>query len=287
MTTEASQTNQSKVENQKSKIVILGAAGRMGKTLIRCILEERVPELELHGAVDLWDAPGLGQDAGLMAGSKEAGIKLVNNLEQVGSTADVIVDFSSHFGTAGNAPRIAEWGTAWVIGTTGLNDEELAAIDQAAQKTAVVLSGNMSLGVNLLSTLVEAGARALKGKGYDVEVLERHHNKKVDSPSGTALMLGRAAAEGYGWDLKEVQVDGRTGLPGARPEQEIGFHAIRGGDIYGDHTVLFAGTGELLELSHRVTNRDVLAMGALRAAAWVSGKSAGLYSMKDVLGLNR
>lgn len=269
----------------KTNVVIQGACGRMGKALIRCILEEKVPGLELYGAVDIWDAPGIGLDAGLMAGSKESGIKVVTNLEEVGPTADVIVDFSSHFGTAGNAPRIAEWGTAWVIGTTGLNEEELAAIDAAAEKTAVVLSGNMSLGINLLCNLVEAGARALKGKGYDIEVLERHHNMKKDAPSGTALMLGRAAADGYDWDLKEVQADGRTGLPGERPEKEIGFHAIRGGDIVGDHTVMLAGMGELLELSHRATSRDVFAIGALQAASWVAGKGAKLYSMKDVLGL--
>jgi 4-hydroxy-tetrahydrodipicolinate reductase len=267
------------------KVVILGAAGRMGKALIRCILEERVHGLELFGAVDLWDSPDLGTDAGLMAGTKEAGLNLINNLEEVGADADVIVDFSSHFGAAGNAPRIAEWGTAWVIGTTGLNEEELEAINAAAEKTAVVLSGNMSLGINLLCNLVEAGARALKGKGYDIEVLERHHNQKKDSPSGTALMLGKAAATGSEWHLKDVQVDGRSGLVGERPEEEIGFHAIRGGDIVGDHTVMLAGMGELLELSHRATSRDVFAIGALQAAAWVAGKDANLYSMKDVLGL--
>jgi 4-hydroxy-tetrahydrodipicolinate reductase len=269
----------------KKKVVILGAAGRMGKALIRFIMEEKVKGLELHGAVDLWDAPELEQDAGLASGTKEAGLKITNNLDEVGSSADVIVDFSSHFGTAGNAPRIAEWGTAWVIGTTGLNDEEQAAIHVAAEKTAVVLSGNMSMGINLLCNLVEAGARALRDKGYDIEVLERHHNQKKDAPSGTALMLGRAAAAGYGWDLKEVQVDGRTGHPGERPEKEIGFHAVRGGDIVGDHSVLFAGMGELLELSHRATSREVFAMGALQAAAWVAGRDAGLYSMRDVLGL--
>lgn len=285
MTIKASQTDKSEIRNQKSKVVILGAGGRMGKTLIRCIMEEKVPGLALHGAVDLWDVPELGMDAGLIAGAKEAGVKLINNLEKVGRDADVIIDFSSHHGTAGNAPRIAEWGTAWVIGTTGLNEEELAAIDAAAEKTAVVLSGNMSLGINLLCNLVEAGARALKGKGYDIEVLERHHNMKKDAPSGTALMLGRAAASGYGWDLKEVQMDGRTGMPGERPEKEIGFHAIRGGDIVGDHTVMLAGMGELLELSHRATSRDVFAIGALQAAAWVAGKASKRYSMKDVLGL--
>ena len=267
------------------KVVVLGAGGRMGKALIRCIMEEKVHGLELFGAVDLWDVPDLGKDAGLMAGTKEADVKLINNLDEVGADADVIVDFSSHFGTAGNAPRIAEWGTAWVIGTTGLNEEELAAIAAAAEQTAVVLSGNMSLGINLLCNLVEAGARALKGKGYDIEVLERHHNQKKDSPSGTALMLGRAAADGYGWNLPDVHVDGRTGLPGERPEKEIAFHAIRGGDIVGDHTVMLAGMGEFLELSHRATSRDVFAIGALQAAAWVAGKNPKLYSMKDVLGL--
>ena len=267
------------------KVVILGAGGRMGRALIRCIVEEKVPGLELFGAVDLWDIPDLGKDVGLMAGTDEAGIKLINNLEEVGADADVIIDFSSHFGTAGNAPRIAEWGTAWVIGTTGLSEEELAAIDASAEKTAVVLSGNMSLGINLLCNLVEAGARALKGKGYDIEVLERHHNQKKDSPSGTALMLGRAAAEGYGWNLPDVQIDGRTGLPGERPEKEIAFHAIRGGDIVGDHTVMLAGMGELLELSHRATSRDVFAIGALQAALWAADKEPKLYSMKDVLGL--
>jgi 4-hydroxy-tetrahydrodipicolinate reductase len=141
----------------------------------------------------------------------------------------------------------------------------------------------MSMGINLLCHLVEIGARSLKGKGYDIEVLESHHNLKKDSPSGTALMLGQAAADGYDWNLKEVQVDGRTGLPGERPEKEIGFHAIRGGDIVGDHTVMMAGVGELLELSHRATSRDVFAIGALQAALWVAGKDAKLYTMKDAM----
>jgi len=264
------------------KVVIQGACGRMGKALIRCVLEEKVQGLELHGAVDLWDAE-LGKDAGLMAGTKEAGVLVTSNLEEVGPSADVIVDFSSHFGVAGNAPRIAEWGTAWVIGTTGLNEEEIATVEAAAEKTAVVLSGNMSLGINLLCHLVEIGARSLKDKGYDVEIMERHHSLKKDSPSGTALMLGQAAADGYDWNLKDVQVDGRTGLPGERPEKEIGFHAIRGGDIVGDHTVMMAGVGELIELSHRATSRDVFAIGALQAAVWVAGKEARLYTMKDAM----
>jgi 4-hydroxy-tetrahydrodipicolinate reductase len=265
------------------KVVIQGACGRMGKALIRCILEEKVQGLELFGAVDIPEALGIGSDAGLMAGSKESGILVGTDLGKVGPEADVIIDFSAPESTAGNAARIAEWSTCWVIGTTGLNEEEVAKVEQAAEKTAVVLSGNMSLGINLLCHLVELGARSLKGKGYDIEVIESHHNLKKDSPSGTALMLGQAAANGYDWNLKEVQVDGRTGLPGERPEQEIGFHAVRGGDIVGDHTVMMAGVGELLELSHRATSRDVFAIGALQAAVWVAEKDAKLYTMKDAM----
>lgn len=266
-----------------TKVVILGACGRMGKALIRCILEEKVPGLELFGAVDRESVPGIGTDAGVMAGCKEAGINVIADLAEVGAEADVIIEFSSPDATAANAARIAEWGCAWVIGTTGLNEEEQAAVEAAAEKTAVVLSGNMSMGINLLCHLVEIGARSLKGKGYDIEVIESHHNLKKDSPSGTALMLGQAAADGYDWNLKDVQVDGRTGLPGERPEKEIGFHAVRGGDIVGDHTVLMAGVGELLELSHRATNRDVFAIGALQAAVWVAEKEARLYTMKDAM----
>ncbi|MEI6890793.1 MAG: 4-hydroxy-tetrahydrodipicolinate reductase [Pontiella sp.] len=266
-----------------AKVVVQGACGRMGKALIRCILEEKVQGLELVGAVDVPAVPGIGTDAGRMAGCKAAGIQVVSDLAEVGPAADVIIEFSSPSATAANASRIAEWGTAWVIGTTGLNADEIAAVTTASEKTAVVLSGNMSLGINLLCHLVEVGARALKDKGYDIEVTESHHRLKKDSPSGTALMLGQAAADGYDWDLKEVQVDGRTGLPGERPEKEIGFHAIRGGDIVGDHTVMMAGVGELLELSHRATNRDVFAMGALQAAVWVATKEAKLYTMKDAM----
>jgi 4-hydroxy-tetrahydrodipicolinate reductase len=267
------------------KVVIQGAAGRMGKTLVRCIQEQKVYGLELAGAIDLWDVPDIGKDAGLAAGTKEAGIKLSTDLAAVAPGADVIIDFTSHFGTAGNAERVAEWGTAWVIGTTGLGEAERAEVRQAAEKVPVVMAGNMSLGVNLLCKLVEEAARTLHARGYDIEVIERHHNQKKDAPSGTALMLGQAAADGAGLDLKNSQMDGRTGMPGARAREEIGFHAVRGGDIVGDHTVLMAGTGELIELSHRATSRETFAMGALNAAAWVVRQKPGLYSMRDVLGL--
>jgi len=268
-----------------TKVVIQGAAGRMGKTLIRCIQEGKVAGLELTGAVDLWDIPSIGEDAGLNSGTTAAGVNLTTDLAAVAPGADVIIDFTSHFGTAGNAERVAEWGTAWVIGTTGLSDEELAEVNKAAINVPVVMAGNMSLGINLLCTLVEEAAKALHAKGYDIEVIERHHNQKADAPSGTALMLGQAAAEGAGLDLKKSQVDGRTGHPGARTKDEIGFHAVRGGDIVGDHTVLMAGTGEMIELSHRATSRDTFAMGALNAGAWAVKQKPGLYSMKDVLGL--
>ncbi len=267
------------------KVVIQGAAGRMGKTLIRCIQEEKVAGLELVGAIDLWDVPDIGIDAGIAAGTKEAGVKLSSDLAAVAPGADVIIDFTSHFGTAGNAERVAEWGTAWVIGTTGLSDEELEEVNKAAASVPVVMAGNMSLGINLLCNLVEEAAKKLHAKGYDIEVIERHHNQKADAPSGTALMLGQAAADGAGLDLKKSQMDGRTGHPGARTKDEIGFHAVRGGDIVGDHTVLMAGTGEMIELSHRATSRDTFAVGALNAGLWAATQKPGLYNMQDVLGL--
>jgi len=267
------------------KIVIQGAAGRMGKMLIRCIQEKKVTGLELVGAIDLWDVPDIGKDAGRAAGTKETGVKITTNLAEVAPAADVVINFTSHFGTTGNAERMAQWKTAWVIGTTGLSDEEQAEVNQAAQNIPVVIAGNMSLGINLLCNLVKEAAQALHAKGYDIEVIERHHNQKKDAPSGTALMLGQAAADGAGLDLKQAQTDGRTGHPGARSHKEIGFHAVRGGDIAGDHTVLIAGTGEMIELSHRATSRETFAIGALNAAVWVAPQKPGLYSMKDVLSL--
>ena len=267
------------------KVVIQGAAGRMGKTLIRCIQEGKVAGLELAGAIDLWDVPDIGKDAGLAAGTKEAGVKLTTDLAVAAANADVIIDFTSHFGTSGNAGRVAEWKTAWVIGTTGLTDKELAVVHAAAKKVPVVMAGNMSLGVNLLCNLVKEAAKALHARGYDIEIIERHHNQKKDAPSGTALMLGQAAADGAGLDLKKSQVDGRTGMPGARTKDEIGFHAVRGGDIVGDHTVMFIGTGERIEITHKASSRMHFAQGALRAARFLKGRARGLYDMQDVLGL--
>ncbi|MBP7274750.1 MAG: 4-hydroxy-tetrahydrodipicolinate reductase [Kiritimatiellae bacterium] len=267
-------------------VVVLGAGGRMGRALIACLASGRAPELRLAGAVDLWDSPVRGQDAGRMAGVGELGIVVGTNLEQAASGAGVVIDFSGHHGTAGNAPRCAGWGVPMVIGTTGLTKDEQLTIEEASRQIPIVMAPNMSLGVNLLQALIEDAARALKGKGYDVEIVERHHRMKKDAPSGTALALGQAVAKGFEWRLDQVAAHGRSGVSSdVRPEQQIGFHAVRGGDFVGDHTVVFAGTGECIEFSHRATSRDTFAMGALRAAEWVVGREPGLYRMRDVLGL--
>ena len=267
------------------KVAVVGAAGRMGKTLIRCLQSRVIPDLKLGGAVDLWDSPDRGKDAGLAAGCGESGVPVSTDLKDVLPACEVVVDFSAHHGTAGNAARIAEAGRALVIGTTGLTADEKKAVEQAAAHIPIVMSPNMSLGVNLLLLLVQEAAAALRGKGYDVEIIERHHRRKKDAPSGTALALGEAAATGLQWKLAQVAAHGRQGQVGERPAEQIGFHAVRGGDIVGDHTVLFAAEGECIEFSHRATSREAFAIGALRAAAWAVGRKAGLYSMRDVLGV--
>ena len=268
------------------KVLIVGAGGRMGLAMARLIAQRAVPGLELVAAVDRAGAPLVGQDAGVAAGVPALGVVLGADLAAgLAARPDVAVDFSSPSATAATAAQVAAAGVPWVVGTTGLGAAEQAAVAQAARKIPVVLSANMSLGVNLLYAIVEQAARTLAGLRYDCEIIERHHRRKKDAPSGTALYLGEAAAQGFGWNLKDVAVDGRTGIPGERPEKEIGFHAVRGGDIVGDHTVLFAADGECIELSHRATSRDTLALGALRAAAWLPGRAPALYGMRDVLGL--
>ncbi len=268
------------------KVLIVGAGGRMGLAMARLIAQRAVPGLELVAAVDRAGAPLLGQDAGVAAGVPALGVAIGADLAAgLAARPDVAVDFSSPSATAATAAEVAAAGVPWVVGTTGLGAAEQAAVAQAARKIPVVLSANMSLGVNLLYALVAQAARTLAGLRYDCEIVERHHRRKKDAPSGTALYLGEAAAQGFGWNLQDVAVDGRSGIPGERPEKEIGFHAVRGGDIVGDHTVLFAADGECIELSHRATSRDTLALGALRAAAWLPGRAPALYGMRDVLGL--
>lgn len=269
------------------QLTMLGAAGRMGKAIVRCLLDDRVPHLQLSGAVDRADSPDMNLDAGLAAGAREAGVRLSDDLASVAPRSDVCIDFTQAETTAAIASDMAQWNTAWVIGTTGLNAGQHQAVEQAAQDIPVVMAPNMSLGVNLLFVLVEEAARSLKGRGYDIEIIERHHRRKKDAPSGTAWGLGRAAANGMEWNLDEVARHGRAGIePTAeRPAEQIGFHAVRGGDYVGDHTVLYATDGESIELGHRATSRDTFAIGALQAAAWVHGRTPGLYTMRDVLGL--
>jgi len=270
-----------------STVLLMGAGGRMGLAITRLLATGAAPGLCLSGAVDRADSPLIGVDVGLAAGARELGIPVTSDLAAaLAAGPDIALDFSFHTATAAAAPLMATAGIPWVVGTTGLDEAEQAAVSAAAEKIPVVVAANMSSGINLLYALIEQAARTLKGCGYDCEVLERHHRRKKDSPSGTALFLGEAAAKGYDWDLKEVAVDGRTGIPGERPEKEIGFHAIRGGDFAGDHTVLFAAEGECIELSHRATTRETFAHGALRAARWLLSRGPGLYGMSDVLGLN-
>lgn len=269
------------------RVGLIGAGGRMGKALARGLVEQRVPGLVLSGGVDLSTVPGQGQDLGMLAGTREAGVPLTSDLPALADVSDVCIDFSIHSGIAERAERMAEWGTGWVIGTTGLTGEEQAAVVLASQRIAVMQAPNMSLGVNLLSALIEQAGKVLKGKGYDIEIIESHHRRKLDAPSGTALFLGEAAARGYDWDLNEVIVNGRSGMATSeRPVEQIGFHAIRGGDEVGHHRVQFLADGEMIEIAHRASSRDTFATGALQAAAWLAGKAPGLYRMKNVLGLD-
>ena len=270
----------------KKQVILIGAAGRMGGALVRCLQRQAVGDLELAGAVDLSTIPTQGEDIGLLSGTTAARIPLSADLPALLDDGRVFIDFSFHSGIAERGELLASRKSAWVIGTTGLSTEEREGVAQIAQRIPVVVSPNMSLGINLLAALVHQTATALREKGYDIEVIEKHHRKKLDAPSGTALFLGEAAARGNDWLLESVAKHGRRGMSsGERPDQEIGFHSLRGGDWVGDHDVIFAGDGEMLELSHRATSRDTFAIGALRAASWVYGQQPGLYTMKDVLGL--
>jgi 4-hydroxy-tetrahydrodipicolinate reductase len=265
------------------RVLILGAGGRMGAALTRCLAKGAAPGLTLAAGVDAAEHPALGQDLGVLAGVPPVGVALRDAWEADG--ADVAVEFSTPDATVRHAALLAAQGIPVVIGTTGLSAAQREAVDLAAARIPVVLAPNMSLGVNLLLSLVEQTATALRDKGYDIEILERHHRLKRDAPSGTALSLGEAAARGIGVRLEEAARHGRHGLPGERTDREIGFHAVRGGDLIGDHTVLFAAGGECIELSHRATSRDTFAVGALQAAAWLRGRPPGRYGMNDVLGL--
>lgn len=264
------------------RVVIAGAGGRMGRTLLKTAAE--LPGITLHGALESKGSPVLGQDVGALAGGPAAGISTTDDVERVLQGADVVVDFTVPAATAALAEATAQARVAHVIGTTGLDSQQEAVVTEAARRTAIVKSGNMSLGVNLLAALVKRVATTL-GDDFDVEILEMHHNKKIDAPSGTALLFGEAAAAGRQIDLARHSLRGRDGHTGARPRGNIGFASLRGGSVVGEHSVIFAGPAERIELVHRAEDRVIFARGALHAAFWARGKPPGLYSMADVLGL--
>lgn len=269
--------------NMQTKLTILGAAGRMGGALIRGIVARR-DTLSLAAAVERADCPALGRDAGTLAGTEPLGIPVTADLAAALAVSDTVIDFTFHTAVPATIRAAAAAGRSYVLGTTALDDAEAAAVREAAKQIPVVWAPNMSLGVNVLMDLVRRAAGIL-GLDYDAEIVEMHHRHKKDAPSGTALGLGRALAEGRGQALDDVLVNGREGVTGERPRGEIAIHALRGGDVVGDHTVIFATDGERIELTHRASGRECFVGGALLAAAWLRGKAPGLYSMKDVLGL--
>jgi 4-hydroxy-tetrahydrodipicolinate reductase len=268
--------------NSDMRLVIAGAGGRMGRTLIHAIATTK--GVTLAGAIEASDSAVIGRDAGELAGLGTNGIKVVSDAAPLLKAADGLIEFTIPAATLALAELTAAAGIVHVIGTTGLSAEEEALLGKAASRTPIVKSGNMSLGVNLLVALTKRVAQTL-GEDYDVEILEMHHNNKLDAPSGTALMLGRAAAAGRGINLAAHSVRGRDGLTGARRAIDIGFASLRGGTVVGDHSVIFAGPAERIELTHRAEDRMIFARGALHAALWARGKKPGLYSMADVLGL--
>jgi 4-hydroxy-tetrahydrodipicolinate reductase len=263
------------------KVVIAGCSGRMGHALLEGVFADT--ELVLHGALDRADSPQVGRDAGEQFG-KSTGVKISHDIEAVLVGADVLVDFTRPEPSLEYLAACRKAGVKLVIGTTGFNAEQKQQIEAAAKDIGIVFAPNMSVGVTLLINLVQSAAKVLN-EGYDVEIIEAHHRHKVDAPSGTALRLGEAAASALGRNLDECAIYGREGVTGERDPNTIGFATVRGGDVVGDHTVLFAGIGERVELTHKASSRATFALGALRAAKFLKGKQAGLYDMRDVLGL--
>lgn len=264
------------------RLVVVGAAGRMGRTLVRIIAES--DGVTLAGAIERTGAPEIGRDSGELAGLGPNGIAITADPLQVFAKAEGILDFTAPAATLAFAELAAQARIVHVIGTTGLTPDDEAKIKAAARHAVIVKSGNMSVGVNLLAGLVRQAAKAL-ADDFDIEVLEMHHRAKVDAPSGTALLLGQAAAEGRGINLAQHSVRARDGHTGARERGEIGFATLRGGSVIGEHSVIFAGDGETVEITHKASDRALFARGAVRAALWGRDKKPELYSMSDVLGL--
>jgi len=263
-------------------IAITGAGGRMGQMLVRQIA--KTPGAKLVAAIEAPRSNLVGRDAGELAGIEAAGVKIIDDAAAGIAAANVVIDFTIPAATAAHAAIAAQKGVGMVVGTTGLDAAQTKTVHDAATKVPVMWAANMSLGVNILLALVEQTARLLD-PAYDIDILEMHHRHKIDAPSGTALALGKAAADGRAVQLDKVWRKSRDGHTGARPAGEIGFATLRGGDEVGFHTVHYAGIGERLELTHRAFSREIYANGAVKAALWTEGRKAGLYTMKDVLGL--
>ena len=263
------------------KIVVAGATGRMGQTLLRAIAGSK--EFTLHAALERKGHPDLGNDAGMLAGLKPMGVALSDDPLMALKDAQALVDFTSPQFSVELAALAAQARIVHVLGTTGLSASDDEKIRAAARHAVIIKSGNMSLGVNLLAALAKQAAKALPG--FDIEIVEMHHRKKVDAPSGTAFLLGRAAAEGRNISLENSAVKSRDGHTGPREEETIGFASLRGGTVVGEHDVIFAGEGERIVLRHVAEDRSIFATGALAAAKWGQGKKEGLYAMADVLGI--
>ncbi|MCR9070995.1 MAG: 4-hydroxy-tetrahydrodipicolinate reductase [Alphaproteobacteria bacterium] len=264
------------------RVGIFGSTGRMGRMVTRAVTEAE--GMTVAAGADRTGSADLGTDLGTLAGVGRLDVAVTDDIDAVLGT-DVAIDFTLPEATLAHAARAAALGTPLVIGTTGLSNEQEAILADHARTTAIVYAPNMSQGVTLLLAVVEQVAGALN-EGWDIEIVEMHHNRKVDAPSGTALGLGRAAAKGRGRQFEEVSVLSREGHTGPRQAGQIGFATLRGGDVIGDHSVIFAGAGERVEIGHKASGRDVFANGAVAAARWVAGRDTGLYSMRDVLGIS-
>jgi len=265
----------------KIKIAIAGSGGRMGRALLEGVAQ--ADDLALHAALEHGSSTQLGRDAGEVSGAP-CGIKISSDVKSALAGADVLIDFTRPEGTMHHLEICRKLGVSMVIGTTGFNAQQKAQLGSAAQDIGIVFAPNMSVGVNLVFKLLETASRVLS-HGYDIEIIEAHHRHKVDAPSGTALGMAEVVAKTLGRDLSKCAVYGREGITGERDPSTIGFATVRGGDIVGDHTVLYAGIGERIEITHKASSRATFALGALRAARFLKAKPAGLYDMQDVLGL--
>lgn len=264
------------------RVAVVGAAGRMGKALIQAVTETE--GFSLGAATERPDSSLIGADAGELAGIGRLDVAISDQLEKVADSFDVVIDFTAPAVTLQHLDVCLAKGKRMVIGTTGFSDQQKAVLEAAAEKIALILAPNMSVGVNLCFKLLDLAARVM-GDEVDIEVIEAHHRHKVDAPSGTALRMGEVVADALGRDLKQCAVYGRKGITGERDRQTIGFETIRAGDVVGDHTVLFAAMGERVEITHKASSRMTFANGAVRGAGWLMQRDSGLYDMQDVLGL--